>query len=219
MIVGCNSSGASLALASVCEEYKVPSVATCATNSKVTEDDNGNVREWTFRVCLADPALGNVMAKYAYDELGLRRIGILKEISSDYSVGISDNFSDTFTSLGGEIVGVESYTAGDVDFRAQMTALHQKTPDALFLPMKSLRSPLFRHATLGWTSCSLGRTAGWQRISSTLRVAQLRVLTLFVPLTETIASWIALKQCMKKHIMSLVTALDKTPILLMMHLL
>lgn len=109
VIVGCNSSGASLALASVCEEYKVPSVATCATNSKVTEDDNGNVREWTFRVCLADPALGNVMAKYAYDELGLRRIGILKEISSDYSVGISDNFSDTFTSLGGEIVGVESY--------------------------------------------------------------------------------------------------------------
>lgn len=91
VIVGCNSSGASLALASVCEEYKVPSVATCATNSKVTEDDNGNVREWTFRVCLADPALGNVMAKYAYDELGLRRIGILKEISSDYSVGISDN--------------------------------------------------------------------------------------------------------------------------------
>lgn len=37
VIVGCNSSGASLALASVCEEYKVPSVATCATNSKVTE--------------------------------------------------------------------------------------------------------------------------------------------------------------------------------------
>lgn len=28
VIVGCNSSGASLALASVCEEYKVPSVAT-----------------------------------------------------------------------------------------------------------------------------------------------------------------------------------------------
>lgn len=80
VIVGCNSSGASLALASVCEEYKVPSVATCATNSKVTEDDNGNVREWTFRVCLADPALGNVMAKYAYDELGLRRIGMKQKV-------------------------------------------------------------------------------------------------------------------------------------------
>lgn len=156
--VGCNSSGASLALASVCEEYKVPSVATCATNSKVTEDDNGNVREWTFRVCLADPALGNVMAKYAYDELGLRRIGILKEISSDYSVGISDNFSDTFTSLGGEIVGVESYTAGDVDFRAQMTALHQKTPDALFLPMtyKELALATVQARDLGMDELFLG---------------------------------------------------------------
>lgn len=158
VIVGCNSSGASLALASVCEEYKVPSVATCATNSKVTEDDNGNVREWTFRVCLADPALGNVMAKYAYDELGLRRIGILKEISSDYSVGISDNFSDTFTSLGGEIVGVESYTAGDVDFRAQMTALHQKTPDALFLPMtyKELALATVQARDLGMDELFLG---------------------------------------------------------------
>lgn len=68
VIVGCNSSGASLALASVCEEYKVPSVATCATNSKVTEDDNGNVREWTFRVCLADPALGLDSFKAMYEE-------------------------------------------------------------------------------------------------------------------------------------------------------
>ena len=158
VIVGCNSSGASLALASVCEEYKVPSVATCATNSKVTEDDNGNVREWTFRVCLADPALGNVMAKYAYDELGLRRIGILKEVSSDYSVGISDNFSDTFTSLGGELVGVEAYTAGDVDFRAQMTALHQKAPDALFLPMtyKELALATVQARDLGMDELFLG---------------------------------------------------------------
>ena len=67
VIIGCNASGTTLALAGVCEEYKVPCVATCATNSKVTEDDNGNVREWTFRVCLADPALGTVMAQYAYD--------------------------------------------------------------------------------------------------------------------------------------------------------
>lgn len=94
----------------------------------------------------------------AYDELGLRRIGILKEISSDYSVGISDNFSDTFTSLGGEIVGVESYTAGDVDFRAQMTALHQKTPDALFLPMtyKELALATVQARDLGMDELFLG---------------------------------------------------------------
>lgn len=158
VIIGCNASGATLALAGVCEQYKIPAVATCATNSKVTEDDNGNIREWTFRVCLADPALGNIMAQYAYEKLGLRSVGILQEISSDYSVGISDNFIETFQSLGGEIVGTEAYTAGDVDFRAQMTALHQKNPDALFLPMtyKELALATVQARDLGMEELFLG---------------------------------------------------------------
>ncbi|WP_298024920.1 ABC transporter substrate-binding protein [uncultured Dysosmobacter sp.] len=158
VIIGCNASGATLALAGVCEQYKIPSVATCATNSKVTEDDSGNVREWTFRVCLADPALGNIMAKYAYEELNLRSVGILQEISSDYSVGISDNFIETFQSLGGKIVGTEAYTAGDVDFRAQMTALHQQNPDALFLPMtyKELALATVQARDLGMEELFLG---------------------------------------------------------------
>ena len=135
VIIGCNASGTTLALAGVCEEYKVPCVATCATNSKVTEDDNGNVREWTFRVCLADPALGTVMAQYAYDVLGIRSVGILQEISSDYSTGITTNFQKAFEERGGSITDIESYTTGDVDFRAQLAALHQSAPEALFLPM------------------------------------------------------------------------------------
>lgn len=158
VIIGCNASGATLALVGVCEQYKVPSVATCATDSKVTEDDNGNVREWTFRVCLADPALGNIMAKYAYEEMGLRSVGVLQEISSDYSVGISANFIDTFQSLGGKIVGTEAYTAGDVDFRAQMATLHQKSPDALFLPMtyKELALATVQARDLGMEELFLG---------------------------------------------------------------
>ncbi len=158
VIIGCNTSGATLALAGVCEQYKIPSVATCATNSKVTEDDSGNVREWTFRVCLADPALGDIMAKYAYEELGLRSVGILQEISSDYSVGVSDNFIETFQSLGGKIVGTEAYTTGDVDFRAQMAALHQQNPDALFLPMtyKELALATVQARDLGMEELFLG---------------------------------------------------------------
>ncbi len=136
VIVGCTTSGAALALVGACEEYKVPAVATCATNAKVTEDEDGNIREWTFRVCISDPTLGSIMAQYAYEELGLRSIGILREISSDYSVGVSDNFVETFQRLGGKISGMEAYTTGDVDFRAQLAALHQQAPDALFLPMQ-----------------------------------------------------------------------------------
>lgn len=135
VIIGCNSSGAAIALAGVCDEYGVPCVATCATNSKVTEADDGSIRDWAFRVCLADPAMGAAMAGYAYDKLGIRTVGILQEISSDYSVGVAGNFKETFEAKGGKVVATESYKAGDVDFRTQLTALDRKNTDALFLPM------------------------------------------------------------------------------------
>ena len=158
VIVGCNASGATIALAGVCEEYQVPCVATCATNAKVTEADDGSIREWAFRVCLADPALGTVMAQYAYDELGLRKIGVIQEISSDYSVGITQNFQDTFESKGGKIVDIESYTAGDVDFRAQLAAINTYDTDALFLPMtyKELALATVQARDLGMDQLFLG---------------------------------------------------------------
>jgi len=158
VIIGCNASGATIALAGVCEEYQVPCVATCATNSKVTEADDGSIRQWAFRVCLADPALGTVMAQYAYDELGLKTVGILQEISSDYSVGIAQNFKDTFEAKGGKIVAIESYTAGDVDFRAQLASLNQQDTDALFLPMtyKELALATVQARDLGMDQMFLG---------------------------------------------------------------
>lgn len=158
VIIGCNSSGATIALAEVCEEYKVPCVATCATNAKVTEADDGSIREWVFRACLADPALGTVMAQYAYDQLGLRKIGVIQEISSDYSVGITQNFQDTFEEKGGKIVDIESYTVGDVDFRAQLAAIDTYETDALFLPMtyKELALATVQARDLGMDQLFLG---------------------------------------------------------------
>ena len=35
-IIGCNSSSTSIALAGICEEYKIPHIATTATNPMVT---------------------------------------------------------------------------------------------------------------------------------------------------------------------------------------
>lgn len=134
-LIGCPTSGSAIALAEVCDEYNVPFVATCATSIKVTEDDDGNVRPYAFRSCLTDPAYGTIMAQYLYNELGLTTAGILQEVSSDYSVGIAEAFTEAYTNLGGEVVAVENYTTGDVEFRAQLTVLQEANPQALFLPM------------------------------------------------------------------------------------
>jgi len=53
--IGCNTSSASLTLAEICQEYKVPMISTTATNFNVTQSDDGSIREYVFRVCLSDP--------------------------------------------------------------------------------------------------------------------------------------------------------------------
>ncbi len=157
-IIGCNSSGPTLALAGVCEELKVPNIATTATNSKVTVADDGKVRPYTFRVCLADPQLGEIMAEYAYEKLGIKKVAILYEVSSDYSVGIAQNFTDSFEAAGGTITGKEAYKTGDVDFRAQLENIKNSSPDALFLPCtyKELGLAAKQARSLGITQQFLG---------------------------------------------------------------
>lgn len=135
-IFGCNSSGTSLALGSVCDELKVPHLATTATNTKVTVDDNGNVRPWSFRVTLTDPQFGGIMAQYAYNVLGLRTFSNLYNVSSDYSIGVNQNFIDEFTRLGGKILANEAYKDGDVDFRAQLMKIKESNPEGIYLAMQ-----------------------------------------------------------------------------------
>ncbi|MDL2293618.1 ABC transporter substrate-binding protein [Ruminococcaceae bacterium OttesenSCG-928-D13] len=134
VVIGCTSSGPSIALAEICTEYKIPQIVTTGTNTKVTVDDSGNVRPYTFRVGLADPQISELIAEYAYYEMGIKTVGILYEISSDYSVGLKDDFINAFVASGGEIVAEEAYKMGDVDFRAQLTKLKDCGADALFLP-------------------------------------------------------------------------------------
>lgn len=133
-LFGCNASACTIALAEICNDLHVPHIAVTATNSKVTQNDDGSVRPYSFRVCLSDPQMGEVMAQYAYKEMGLQSVAIIYEIGSDYSLGVTQNFSDAFTSLGGNIVIKEAYNTGDNDFRAQLTKIAEKDFDALFIP-------------------------------------------------------------------------------------
>ena len=133
-IIGCNASSNSIALANVCEEYKVPHIATTSTNPMVTVKEDGTVRPYSFRVTITDPQLGTVMGKFASSTLKAKTAAVLYEIGSDYSMGLKDNFIETFKENGGEVQTVEAYKTGDVDFRAQLTKIKEGNPDVIFLP-------------------------------------------------------------------------------------
>src|SRR5438132_572629 len=127
-VVGEVASRRSLAAAPVCQKYMIPMISPSSTNERVTQ-----VGDYIFRVCFIDPFQGEVLAKFAYNDLKARKIAILKDIQQDYSVGLTDSIVKHFTALGGQILDPVSYSTGDADFKAILTQVRSQKPDAVFV--------------------------------------------------------------------------------------
>ncbi len=128
-ILGEVASSRSLAGAPIAQRYKVPMISPSSTNPKVTQ-----VGDYIFRTCFIDPFQGKVMADFAYKNLKARKVAVLRDVKSDYSVGLAEFFNKAFKEAGGKILADLSYTAGDVDFKAQLTTIRSKQVDAIFVP-------------------------------------------------------------------------------------
>ncbi|WP_242333696.1 MULTISPECIES: ABC transporter substrate-binding protein [Anaeromyxobacter] len=133
VLLGEVASSRSLAIAPIADTNKVPQISPTSTNPRVTKDGT-KTRPYVFRVCFIDPFQGTVMAKFAHENLKLKRVAILRDVGNDYSVGLADYFSAKFKELGGEVVSDQSFKAGDQDFKAQLTAIKNKNPQLIYVP-------------------------------------------------------------------------------------
>ncbi|KXG77711.1 Leucine-, isoleucine-, valine-, threonine-, and alanine-binding protein [Fervidicola ferrireducens] len=132
-IIGPNTSSSAMAISGILEEFKVPDIATVATNPKVTVLD-GKVKPFNFRVCFIDPYQGAVAAGYAYDVLGFKKAAVLYDVTDEYSQGLAEFFIKTFEEKGGKIVAKEAFKSGDTDFRPQLSKIKAANPDVIFMP-------------------------------------------------------------------------------------
>ena len=128
-VLGEVASSRSLAAAPECQRAGVPMISPASTNPKVTQ-----VGEYVFRVCFIDPFQGSTMAKFASTTLKAKTAAILRDVKNDYSVGLADYFRERFVELGGKVVADVSYSEGDIDFKAQLTAIKPHRPDVVFVP-------------------------------------------------------------------------------------
>jgi branched-chain amino acid transport system substrate-binding protein len=88
------------------------------------------VGDQIFRVCFIDPFQGTVLSKFALSK-GWKRVAILTDVKQDYSVGLSQFFKAHISANGGEVVSEQSYSSGDKDFKAQLTAIKGTQPDVI----------------------------------------------------------------------------------------
>lgn len=128
-VIGEVASSLSLAGGRVAQRRKIPMISPTSTNPKVTE-----VGDYIFRVCFIDPFQGKVMATFARNNLKLDKVAILKDVKNDYSIGLADAFQKSFLAAGGTIVAEQSYSQGDTDFSAQVTAIRGSQAQAVFVP-------------------------------------------------------------------------------------
>jgi branched-chain amino acid transport system substrate-binding protein len=156
-VLGEVASSRTLAAAPISQQNKVPMISPSSTNEKVTE-----VGDYIFRVCFIDPFQGTVMAKFAAENLKMKKIAILRDVKSDYSVGLADSFIKKFKELGGEVVSDQSYQSGEMDFKAQLTRIKSSSPQAIFVPGYYTEVGLIARQThqLGMTIPLLGGD-GW----------------------------------------------------------
>lgn len=128
-VLGEVASSASIAAAPICQSNKVPMITPSSTNPEVTKKG-----DYIFRMCFIDSYQGPIMAQFAANELRAKRAAILTDIKNDYSTGLTVSIEQTFNASGGRVVGKQSYSNGDSDFRSQLTALRTANPDVIFIP-------------------------------------------------------------------------------------
>src|SRR5690606_8700723 len=98
-VIGGFSSAMSAAAAPVMQEAGVVQVATGATSPAVTR-----VGDFIFRIPFTDDYQGEVLASYAYETLGARRVAVFQQSDDDASVGLTRVFGEAFQRLGGQVL-------------------------------------------------------------------------------------------------------------------
>jgi len=128
-IIGEVASSRSKAAAPLCQQNKIPMITPASTNPEVTA-----IGDYIFRVCFIDPFQATVMSKFALQSMKVKKVALLIDQRNAYSTGLAENFRKVFTEMGGEIVEEQKYSAGDKDFKAQLTTIKYENPEAIFIP-------------------------------------------------------------------------------------
>lgn len=108
------------------------------TNPDLTKGDGGkqlrsaNPDKINYvRVATTDDIQGPAVAQYAYNDLGLKKVAIIDDLSV-YGKGLADAFAGEFTKLGGTVVDREGADPKTTDYSPILTKFAGLSPDSVF---------------------------------------------------------------------------------------
>jgi len=132
-VIGPPISNIGIGLAPVADAKKVAFVGSFA-DPRATVDENGKVHPSMFLMQPSTVQYGEIMASYAVEKLGLKKIAILYDQSNAYAVSLMAPFKAYAESVGAKIVDEEVYGKTDRDYRTQLSKIKSSGADCVFAP-------------------------------------------------------------------------------------
>lgn len=80
------------------KKYKIPAIATIATNNDVVKEGG-----YVSQICMSNHHQSLVAAHYVRDEKLMQYVGIVFESKNRYSVALAKEFRDVFIKIGGKV--------------------------------------------------------------------------------------------------------------------
>lgn len=127
-IIGPVLTGETFSVAERAQAEGIVIITPSASHKDIT-----NVGDYIFRTTPSDGLQGEVAGKYWSQVLGYTKLAVLYA-KNDYSQGLYESMSETFTQDGGQIVAAETFMVGDKDFKTQLTKLKNTDAQAIYLP-------------------------------------------------------------------------------------
>lgn len=155
-IIGAAFSTQSIAIARVAQDHGIPMITNISTNPQVTR-----IGDYIFRVCYNDLFQGDIMGRFARQELKVRTVVSIFDVASDYGLGLSRAFERAFLNAGGVLLARLPYKTQQPNFRSLVDQVRSVHPDALFIAGHGESARILREAAQkGVTSIPLGGD-GW----------------------------------------------------------
>lgn len=140
-VIGHYNSGQTLAAMEVYKDLPLIVVTPTASEVSITQRGYRNF----FRVNANDAVQARVDADFLVDRLAARRVAILHN-DTEYGVGLAREIAAALAQRGAEVVLTRQVAEGQERYNAEVAAVQQAAPDAIFYAGYEIEAPYLRAA-------------------------------------------------------------------------
>ena len=128
-VAGPTISATTAAVAPLADQSKLVTIAPAAPSDSI---ETGN---YLFRPCFKDSYQGEVAARFAAENLKVKKVAVLYGTGDPYSSGVGEAFAKAAEKLGLEVVDKESSSsADDTEYSAQLQKIQASGAELLYAP-------------------------------------------------------------------------------------